>query len=185
MIFPELHGKRIDLVAIDPAMPARVIDDIDAYSRLPEFFSYLEFAEHKSRSETERYYEKLLGRSRGGTGHYWLVQLAGEDKTIGTFGVLDIDARKGMAEIGYGLSPAYWGHGYFSETMSLVLGHLFGHAGFHRIWAKTQSDNAASIRGLQAAGFHIEGILRDYYLSQKDGSRHDAVVLAIINDSSA
>ncbi|NQU71022.1 MAG: GNAT family N-acetyltransferase, partial [Rhodospirillales bacterium] len=122
MNFPDLHGKRIDLVAIDPAKPAHVIDDMDVYSRMPEFFTYLEYSEHKTRSETERYYEKLLVRSQAEIGYYWLVKLAGEDKTIGTFGVLDIDVRKGMAEIGYGLSPNYWGQGYFRETMNLVLG---------------------------------------------------------------
>jgi len=181
MIFPDLFGERIDLVSIDPTMPKRIIDDIDRYSRIPEFFEFLEFSEHKSRFETERYYAKLLSRSRGTTGHYWLIKLSKEDKIIGTFGVLDIDVRKGMAEIGYGISPEHWRRGYFHETINLVLHHLFGAAGFHRIWAKTQSDNMASIKGLQTAGFITEGVLRDFYLSEKDGARHDAIVLSILN----
>lgn len=174
--FPDLHGERIDLVEIE----ASCVDDVHEYATMPSFFKSFEFSESRSREETAAYIRKLLGRSEKSTGHYWMIRHKMNGKVIGTFGVLDIDFRKGTGEIGYGLSPLYWRKGYFQEALDLVLRHLFTHAGFHRVWAKTQHDNAASIRSLERAGFKREGILRDFYLSERDGSRHDAVVLAML-----
>lgn len=177
MTFPDLPGDRIDLVKID----ASCVDDIHEYSSMPSFFQFMEFAESQSRDETETYVKKLLRRSEDPTGHYWMILHKSDNKVIGTFGVLDIDLRKGCGEIGYGVSPKYGGKGYFKEALDMVLQYLFGEADFHRVWAKTQNDNHASIESLKSAGFKPEGTLRDFYLSEKDGHRHNAVVLSILS----
>lgn len=177
MNFPDLPGESLDLVEID----ASCIDDLHENSSMPVFFEFMEFAESRTREETETYVQKLISRSEAPTGHYWMIRHKADGKVMGTFGVLDIDTRKGSGEIGYGLSPLYWGKCYFQEALGLVLRHLFGEADFHRVWAKTQDDNAASIRSLEKAGFSREGTLRDFYLSEKDGSRHDAVILSILS----
>ena len=67
--------------------------------------------------------------------------------SIGTSGVVGIDWRAGSGELGYGISPRYWGQGYFKEALRLALRHLFEEAGLHRLWVNTQCDNAASIKG--------------------------------------
>jgi ribosomal-protein-alanine N-acetyltransferase len=174
--FSDLHGRRIDLIALDRA----AIDDIHAYSIIPEFYRYFEFPPFTSREETEKYFGKLCGRSNGITGHYWMIRLRETGQVIGTFGVLGIDRRKGSGEIGYGLSPAQWGNGLFSETLALFLEWAFGPGQFHRIWAKTQADNVPSINALAKMGFQREGTMRDFYLSQQDNRRHDAVLLSIL-----
>lgn len=174
--FPDLIGNRIRLQALSPSG----IDDLHTYSLDPRLYKFLEYPPFQTRTETEAYYEKLVSRSTGPNGHYWMIRLESEDKVIGTFGVLDIDWRKGACEIGYGLSPAYWGQGLFAETMTLVLDHLFKAKEFHRVWAKTQSDNLPSIKGLTRAGFAQEGLLRDYYLSDVTDQYHDAVILALL-----
>ena len=174
--FPDLPGERIDLVEID----ASCVDDIHEYSTMPSFFRFMEFAESRNRAETEAYVKKLLRRSAEPTGHYWMIRHKRDDKIIGTFGVLGIDTRKKCGEIGYGVSPDYWGQGYFKEALCMVLRYLFGEAGFHRVWAKTQDDNLASIESLEKAGFVREGTLRDFYLSEKDGRRRHAVVLGLL-----
>jgi RimJ/RimL family protein N-acetyltransferase/spore coat polysaccharide biosynthesis protein SpsF (cytidylyltransferase family) len=179
--FPELRGERVDLVALDPG----AIDDLHEYSVMPEFYRGLEFAPFTSRADTVAYFEKLKRRSDGVTGHYWMIRLKEPGRTIGTFGFLDVDRRKGSAEIGYGLSPRYWGQGLFAEALGLVLGWAFGAGGFHRVWAKTQADNASSIDALEAAGFRREGLLRDFYLSEVDGQRHSAVVLSLLSSDRA
>ena len=174
--FPDLQGLRIDLTALDRA----ALEDIHAYSIMPEFYRYFEFPPFTGREETEKYFAKLRDRSNGITGHYWMIRLKESGRVIGTFGVLDIDRRKGSAEIGYGLSPAHWGSGLFAETLRLFLSWAFGSGQFHRIWAKTQADNVPSINALARMGFQHEGILRDFYLSQQDNQRHDAIVLSML-----
>ena len=178
MRFPELTGTRIVLAALDKG----AVNDFHAYSVRPEFYRFLEFPPFTDRTQTEAYFDKLIARSNGETGHYWLIRLRESGRVVGSFGLLDIDWRKGSAEIGYGLSPEVWGQGLFGEALSLVLDWAYGSGGFHRLWAKTQANNLASIKALAAAGFRREGVLRDFYLSEIDGRRYDATLFALIGN---
>ena len=176
MAFPILTGPRLILDRLDPA----AIDDLHEYSVRPEFYRFLEFPPFTERAQTAAYFAKLQARSNGETGHYWLIRTRADGKTVGTLGLLEIDRRKGSAELGYGLAPSVWGRGLFAEALGLVLDWAFGAGGFHRLWVKTQADNLASIKALAAAGFRREGVLRDFYLSQTDGRRHDAALFALL-----
>jgi len=120
-----------------------------------------------------------MKRSELENAHYWFISLTKPEKVIGSFGVHDIDWRKKNAEISYGLSPDYWGEGYFGETLKVALKYLFNEQKFHRIFATTRSDNLPSIKALERAGFQKEATLRDFYLSY-DGTRHNAAVLSIL-----
>ena len=178
MNLEQLHGTRIDLIEINK----EGLMDVYAYSKNPSFYKYMEYEHHRSLDETRQYLKKLVGRSSSDSGHYWFIFLKAEKRIIGTFGLLNIDRRRGSAEIGYGISFEYWRHGYFHDTLMLVLKHLFLQLGFHRVSAITQVDNLVSIKALEKVGFRKEGIMRDYYLSLKDGRRNDAVMLAILRD---
>ena len=95
--------------------------------------------------------------------------------------MLNIDTRKSITEIGYGISPDYWGKGYFKEALTMVLSFLFEELNFYKVWAKTQSNNISSIKALENSGFTNEGIMRDFYLSNK-GERYDAAFLSILKE---
>ena len=151
------------------------------YSTNPEFYKFFEYEPFKTIEETNEYLEKLIKRSSLETGHYWFIRLKRLNKVIGTFGLADIDYRKGSTEIGYGLSPDYWGQGLFKEVLITVLEYLFVDLQFHRVWAKTQSNNIPSIKALERCGFMIEGTMRKYYLSA-NGERYDAILLSILKD---
>jgi len=176
MDFPSLKGRKISLVPLDAA----AIDDLHAYSVMPVFYRFLEFPAFTERAQTEAYFAKLLTRSNGETGHYWMIRLNDTGQVVGTFGILDIDVRKRSAELGYGLSPQVWGQGLFAEALDLVVDWAFGAGGFHRLWVKTRADNLGSIKAVATAGFRREGVLRDYYLSQVDGRYTDAALFALI-----
>lgn len=175
MRFPELCGKRIKLCELSLSG----LTDMYEYSKNPLLYKYLEFEPQKSIEETEVYLRKLLTRSEAENAHYWFIRLIESNEIIGTFGVHDIDQRKKNAEISYGISPDYWGKGYFTETLEVVLDYIFIDCGFYRVNATTRSDNIASTKGLERVGFQREGILRGYYLSH-NGKRYDAAILAIL-----
>lgn len=175
MIIKNLYSRRLDLVEINKDG----INDMHEYSIKPEFYKFLEYEPFKTIEDTQIYLDKLIKRSNSENGHYWFISLNSNKKIIGTFGLLDIDVRKGITEVGYGLSPDYWGRGIFKEALMTVLKHLFIDLRFHRVWAKTRSNNIPSIKGLENVGFKIEGILRDYYLS-KNGCRTNAVILSVL-----
>lgn len=177
MNFVNLHGDRIDLIAIGE----NGLTDMHKYSIKPEFYRYLEYEPFQTLEETRQYLRRLIKLSNSGSGHYWFIKLKEGNKIIGTFGVLNIERKRCSAEIGYGLSPDYWGCAYFKESLIMVLKYLFVDLHFHRIWAKSQSNNIPSIKALEKAGFKKEGVLRDFYLSS-DGKRYDAVLLGILRN---
>jgi len=177
MDFKDLHSNRISLVKINE----NGLIDMHEYSTQSEFYKFLEFNTFNSIEETKKYLYKLINRTNSKKYHYWFIRLNEKDKIIGTFGLLNIDIRKGSAEIGYGLSPDYWGCGYFKETLFMILEYLFEELKFHRICAKTQSNNISSIIALEKSGFNKEGIMRDFYLSS-NGKRYDAVLLSILKE---
>jgi len=176
--FENIYGEYIDLVEIN----MEGLMDMYEYSKNPSFYKHMEYKPHQSLEETRQYLKKLISRSSSDSGHYWFIFLKAEKKIIGTFGLLNIDRRKGSAEIGVGVSPDYWGHGYFFEALLMVLKHLFLQLDFHRVFAITQADNLKAIKVYEYFGFRKEGIMRDYYLSFKNRRRYDAEILAILRD---
>lgn len=149
------------------------------YSLKPEFYRYFEYGPHKNVNETKQYLDNLIDLSNTQNGFYWFIKLKEKKKIIGTFGVLNIDEKRFSAEIGYGLSPDYWGRGFFKEALILVLKHLFFNLNFIRISSKTRFDNLPSIKGLEKVGFKKEGIMRDFYNSS-NGKRFDAILYSIL-----
>lgn len=175
MKFPELSGERIRLIELDEGG----LEDMHEYSKNPLLYKHLEHKPQKTIEDTRLYLRELIKRSELEDAHYWFVSLIETRKIIGSFGIHDIDLRRKSAELSYGLSPDYWGKGYFGEVLKVVLKYLFSEQGFHRISATTHYDNLASIKALEKAGFQREGTLRNFYLSY-DGTRQDAAVLAIL-----
>ncbi|MBP5294586.1 MAG: GNAT family N-acetyltransferase [Lachnospiraceae bacterium] len=62
--------------------------------------------------------------------------------------------RDGLTEVGYGMNPAYTGHGYMTEALKAFL--EFGRkAGIRRVLADTRPDNLRSQNVLRRCGFHF------------------------------
>lgn len=66
---------------------------------------------------------------------------------------------EGMAEIGYGLLPQFWGRGYATEAVCAMTAWAFCQPGLLRVEAETEKNNLASQRVLQKAGFLPTGTL--------------------------
>ncbi len=175
MNFLNIKTERLELIEIDKSG----LQEMHEYSIKEDMYSFLEFLPHKTLADTEEYLQKLISRSELDTGHYWFIKKIEENKIIGTFGVTDIDWRKKIGEVSYGISPEFTRTGLFSEALNRVLHYLFKDLDFHRVCATTRFDNIGSIKGLQKQGFEVEGRLKDFYLSH-NGKRSDALVLGIL-----
>jgi len=66
-----------------------------------------------------------------------------------------------IAEIGFTLRPEFQGHGYATEGAGALLGYLFGKRGKHRVTARCDARNDASVRVLERLGMRHEGHLRE------------------------
>ena len=168
--FSEIDGERIKVIALKE----KYLDDFHEYSIMSEFYKHLEFSPFQNIKETTAYFNKLLKRSASTNGNYWFIFHKSEKKVIGTIGLIDIDLRKKSAELGYGLSPNYFGKGFFSEALRLILDWVFTNNVLYRIFVKTSVHNHSSIKAVMKVGFKKEGIMREFYLDEKSNERWDA-----------
>ena len=173
--FPDLDSERLEFIGIGMFG----LEDMHEYSVIDDFYKFLEFPAHKDKKDTEEYLKKLIRRSERDDAHYWFIRLKENGKIIGTFGLHDIDWRKNIGEVSYGISTKYTRKGFFKESLSRIMDYAFQDLSFHRLCATTRFDNIGSIKGLNKCGFLEEGNLRDYYLNP-DGTRYDAVILSIL-----
>lgn len=100
-----------------------------------------------------------------------------ENSAAGGIGIrIGHDVHEYTAELGYWLGQEFWGHGVMSEAVSRFTDNCFRTFPLHRIYAETFSNNPASSRILEKAGFGLEGRLRSNVV--KDGALLDSVLYA-------
>lgn len=91
------------------------------------------------------------------------IELKEERRLIGSCGMNNWElAGAYRGEIGYDLGREYWGHGYMSEALRMLLAYGYETMGLNRIEALVNPRNEASRRLLKAFGFTEEGLLRQY-----------------------
>lgn len=83
------------------------------------------------------------------------------------------------ATMGYAIDQDHNGKGYATEAVKLLVDYAFQELLLHRIEAGAKPDHAASIRVLEKAGFHKEGISQKNV--QINGVWQDHQLLAILN----
>jgi ribosomal-protein-alanine N-acetyltransferase len=94
------------------------------------------------------------------------ICLAGE--VIGAIGLtLRTDVFRFGADVGYWIGEAHWGNGYATEALRGISGYAFETLGLRRLSAGAFSNNPASARVLEKAGFESEGTERAAV--EKDG----------------
>jgi ribosomal-protein-alanine N-acetyltransferase len=82
------------------------------------------------------------------------------------------------AEIGFDLTPHYWGNGYMFEAISCVIEFIFSSTEINRIEAIVHTENSRSLKVLTRLGFRKEGILREYV--KWEGEYWDMAVLTML-----
>lgn len=93
------------------------------------------------------------------------------------------NVRRGVtqsASLGYWMGAPYAGQGFMTEAVKLLLPHVFGTLGLHRLEAACIPGNEASRRVLLACGFREEGFARGYL--KIAGRWRDHQLFAILED---
>jgi len=117
------------------------------------------------------------------TGIAWGITLREDSRLIGTFVLWNMDAAHHRAEIGYLLTPEWWGQGIVSEAARAVLAFSFTIAGLHSLEAQTAPDNAASRRVLDKLGFVQEGYFRENFYDPTTATFGDTVVYSLLKSA--
>jgi RimJ/RimL family protein N-acetyltransferase len=95
---------------------------------------------------------------------------------IGVHPQQDIHCK--TAELGYWLAEPFWGQGIVTAAVLEMVEYAFGNFDIVRLYARPFSNNKASQRVLEKAGFELEAIHRKSIF--KNGELLDELVYAIV-----
>ncbi len=85
------------------------------------------------------------------------------DKEIaGSIGLEEPNGDKGCYNIGFFVGRKFWNKGVATEAIKLVIEFGLKELKLYRIQADNDSDNPASGRAMEKAGFKLEGIRKKY-----------------------
>jgi RimJ/RimL family protein N-acetyltransferase len=115
-----------------------------------------------------------------GTGIHLMMLDRAAGEIVGSIGLFHADWEVRSAEIGYGVRGDQRGKGYASEALGAVARWALTEAGIQRAWLTANTDNIASVRVAEKAGFRREGTLRRAGL--EDDGLHDLAVFSLLDD---
>jgi RimJ/RimL family protein N-acetyltransferase len=117
---------------------------------------------------------------RDGTGVHLMMLDRAAGQIVGSIGLFHVDWVVRSAEIGYGVRSDQRGQGYASEALGALARWALTEGGIQRAWLTANTDNVASIRVAEKAGFRREGTLRRAGL--EDDGLHDLAVFSLLDD---
>jgi ribosomal-protein-alanine N-acetyltransferase len=116
----------------------------------------------------------------------WGIELKAEKKVIGRvylYGLVGNDEAGYRVDIGYSLSPNYWGKNYMTEAVNLVVNYGFDSLRIVRFQAEIIPENIASIKVCERAGFRNEGTLQNYSFYDNNGNCFKTVVMMALTSA--
>ncbi len=158
-VFKKIPAVETDRLILRKMLPS---DDADMfeYAKNPAVTRFLLWDAHVSQKFTHSYLKFIQSQYASGNFYDWALELSENGKMIGTCGFSSFDIDNNTAEVGYVLSPDYWGMGIAVEALSRVMHFGFDELGLHRIYARIMDGNAASERVAEKCGMRHEATLK-------------------------
>ena len=155
----ELYNKwRNDMEVMHSTNPSLDIYTIDSTN---------EFVEHV-----------ILGSS---TAKSYIIVEKADEIVIGIISLINIDYKNRNAECIIDIGEKeYWGKGYGSESLKLLLDYVFYEMNLHRVSFKVFSFNDRAINLYNKIGFHKEGNSRQSLF--RNGKWHDIIHMGILKN---
>ena len=121
---------------------------------------FLTWKPHQSIKETKIFIERCIRTWQEGVAFPWTIIRKSDNQLLGMIEITAID-HSGVI-LGYVLARTFWGQGYMTETLQLLIRWAFGQNDIYRVWAFCDVDNLASKNVLEKCGMQCEGILRSW-----------------------
>lgn len=154
----ELKSKRVVL----KQLKHEDLEFIDKMSREPLVY-YYEADEEPRKGETFEKYSKKIARMEQNPDKYliFLIHILPEETPIGEVIVqLNWETMREW-EIGYKVHPDYWGNGYATEAVELLMKYTFEQLNAHKIVGFCNANNVKSARLMERVGMQRDGLLRE------------------------
>jgi len=117
---------------------------------------------------------------QGGDGVHVMMLDQAKGIIVGSIGLFHTDWEARSAEVGYGVRADQRGLGYATEALAGLTRWAHTEAGFQRVWLTANTDNFASVRVAEKAGFVREGTMRRSGL--EDDGLHDQALFSRLDD---
>lgn len=144
------------------------LDDLAKYYALPEVQRYLDW-KARDRVEVKAALDAMCLQHRlhrPGDTLSLAVTRKPDSTVIGQVSLSWTDATAGQAELRFAFNPMFRQQGYGAEAARAALDLGFGKLNFHRIFARCDGRNPASIRLLKGLGLRLEAHYREHALFQ-------------------
>ena len=160
-----VHTERLHLRPLSEVdVPALL-----SYHSSPEVHQYLPMGPMDAEGVRHRLRHGLWSRStleEEGEILFLGGELVATGELIGDMMLRWLSVKDQCGEIGYVINPAYGGHGYTTEAAHAVFGLAFHQLGLHRMIARIDPRNMASIRLAQRLGMRREAHLVENHWHQ-------------------
>ncbi len=170
-----LTSSRLSLI---PFKEEHISDDYIKWLNDPEVNRFLEVRfVHQTYETVLTYLRSFYGDTEK---YMWGICPNDITRLIGTATLSNINHHHRLGVIGLMIGEKeYWGKGYGTETIKLVVGYAFRSLNLHKVTAGAVADNQGSVKAFQKAGFEIEGRAKSH--SFCDGVYRDSVCMGMVN----
>ncbi|NPV88378.1 GNAT family N-acetyltransferase [Coprothermobacteraceae bacterium] len=128
--------------------------------------------------DEEKWYETL---DPFGTGPYSLaIERLSDGEYLGGCGVNHVDWKNSKAEVGIFLGKQYWGFGYGTDALRVLVSFVFDEMNMHKVYLRVYSFNERAIQVYKSLGFKVDGVLRDNVF--RDGQYHDELEMSVLRN---
>jgi ribosomal-protein-alanine N-acetyltransferase len=138
------------------------LDQIHALHSIPEVDEYNTLGLPSSLEDTRKIVRREIQSQWKvpRSSYTWKIELMESAGFIGLAGITLSNDKFRLGEIYYKLHPGFWGKGYATEVARKLISVGFEHFELHKVEAGVAVDNERSIRVLEKAGMHREGLRR-------------------------
>lgn len=152
-----LHFTYKKFMKINNKISLRALEETDvldvlAYSKNKEFTKHLNFSDNPTLENTLAFIKSTNVDIKNQTRLYWGIQI--ENKIVGTIGFLNIKGKE--AELGFGISPEFWGKGIVNQCMSFLIHLGFNQIKLEKLIVGTINENIRTIEFSKKEGFIFE-----------------------------
>lgn len=110
---------------------------------------------------------------------HFAIHALSDGQLIGNCSLKEIDGKNRSACLGIFIGDrGYWGKGFGSDAVRILVRYGFGELNLHRIWLRVHAFNERAIKAYRKVGFIEEGRLREAIY--RDGRYWDELIMALL-----
>nr|WP_067841907.1 GNAT family protein [Amphibacillus sediminis] len=127
--------------------------------------------------QTESFVEQVILNNHS-TKSYMIIERK-HNQPIGITSLANLDFKNRNAELIIDIGEKeFWGKGYASEALKMLLNYAFNELNLHRLYLQVFAFNEKAIRLYQRLGFQQEGVSRQALF--RKGSWHDILQMGLL-----